>query len=688
MKDEETFKKFVNHKSSKTYLNEHLSTVLSTLSIMLENEKYAFDAFKMLIDLYFMVEDDNYLFDEVLKYLKPISTNVGLIAMPLSKKIECFFKMIDGKDDEKSYKLIKKLYDSTTESIMICESKKRPYKRKNYPVYLQEVIEMKNKVFEWLYNHDNDSDAKITTLKSLLNNMNFCDQSTFVNQFMLLESSFLSEQDDVKIIAIQEVLETRENILQFPNWGKMNKYVNMFDSFVNNLQPSDVYMRNKLVLLKDNYPVLNPPCIDDDDWYIKKDKLREERQKEAFECVCAVYGNDVLDRLISDSFEDSYSIFELIFNKSTDHKHDLEMMISNKKNCGVKAYLSMANDEDIADLIGNYLEEDIVLGNLPYKKVVFDLISGNIKENVYWDNQRFHLVENVQFDFLFDKFLQFSPSNMISYFAYKSDMNYDYLIRLVKKIVDLYVMDNKDKKILNEVYEIQELISKMDSLFFTEELSQCEYKLLPILKGNIGDYPMGVKRYFWNNPEKFSSLMAELFNKKETLEFGGLEHEILFDALYSINSKCFIPSEYITLKNNELLNWSKKYIESYDNQSEDTIDFLNKVLAHVLACCPKEKTMDLWPIKEVADIIENISETYYDDSKEIARAFAIAYLNGLGVRTIENGTREQEIALEFSRFSDSYRMTHPTICEALDIISADYYATAEYDQKIATDGNE
>lgn len=685
MKNEEAYRKFVNYKPRNSYFNQHLYNILSALSIMLENEKYALDAFKMLIDLYFIADDDSYLFDEVLKYLKPISTMVGIIALPVSKKIEYFFRLIEGKNVEKSYKLVKKLYDSSSDSIMIYESKKRSYKRKNYPVTYQEIFGMKNKLFSWLYNRDNNGDAKIEMLKSLLNNIHVSEEKVFIDQLALLQEGFKNEADDVKIIVIQEILETRENILQFPDWSWMKKYIDSIDKFVDIVQPFDVYMKNKLILLNDNYPLLNPPCIDDDDWHQKKDELRVARQSEVFEILYNQYGDKLFEMLIVDSYEDSFSVYELLFSKSKDHKHDLELMLSNKKTRGIRVYLNMIEDDSISKMIGDHLEDDIIISNLPYKKVVFDLVNGCSKENKYWENQRFDLVENVDFDFLFDKFLEYAPLNMVSYFAYIRETNYSHLIRLVKTIVDKYTLDNNNQQILNETYEIQELISKMDNLYFTEELSQYEYKLLPILKGNLEDYPLGVKKYFWKNPRKFSSLMAELFSKKDSLEYGSLEKEILFDALYSFDSKCFIPAEYITLRKEELMNWCIEYMGNYNNQDKETIDFLNRVLARILASCPKEKNMEIWPIKEVADIVEKLTLDFYDDSKEIASSFAVAYLNRRGVRSVENGVREKEIALEFSKYSEIYQLTHPTISKALDIISNDYSSIADHDKKYATD---
>lgn len=58
------------------------------------------------------------------------------------------------------------------------------------------------------------------------------------------------------------------------------------------------------------------------------------------------------------------------------------------------------------------------------------------------------------------------------------------------------------------------ILLKNGSKYYTNELSLCEFKLLSVLKSGIEDYPMGIKKYFWDHPDELGKLLIQLHEQK------------------------------------------------------------------------------------------------------------------------------------------------------------------------------
>jgi len=226
----------------------------------------------------------------------------------------------------------------------------------------------------------------------------------------------------------------------------------------------------------------------------------------------------------------------------------------------------------------------------------------------------------------------------------------------------------------------------MDNLYYTNELSKIEFNLLPILKGKIDDYPIGIKKYFWNNPQEFSGLLIELYKKKDHLIGDSLEKELLFDALIPFGSKCFIPSEYILLKKDELNTWVHSFLANGLSEENEIQTMLKRVIIDILVCCPLNKENDIWPIAEVANILEKLSNENVDDKLDISQRFSMTYNNRRGVISIENGAKEYVKSMEFEKYKDYYKFSHPVTSKALEIISNDYLTQSKIDKEYSTQG--
>ena len=115
----------------------------------------------------------------------------------------------------------------------------------------------------------------------------------------------------------------------------------------------------------------------------------------------------------------------------------------------------------------------------------------------------------------------------------------------------------------------------MDQKYYTNELSLCEFKLLSVLKSGIEDYPMGIKKYFWDHPDELGKLLIQLHEQKDSLPSGSMGQKILFEAIFSFGGGCYIPSEYIVQRRSDIKKWVNEVLLT--SKDKDTETKTNKI---------------------------------------------------------------------------------------------------------------
>ncbi len=688
--DRDNFIKFVSTASSGPLMsNSFINYILFALDNVLRYEKNALIGFETLLDIYYLLDDNKIILDEILKYLSPVATMTGLISMPFFKKIDFFFNYIDQKDYDKTFKLVNKLYENGNNTIMIGVSPSyRDYSDKKIEVTYSEFFEMKGRAFNWLMDNRKDANVLLQTLKNLLQNIHYTPFESINKQLLSIENSLMLESDEIKALAYREIMRTRESILKYSNWKKLTGYITILDETLKKISPKDDYIYSKYMLIDDNYPLLNPPSLDDLDWYEKTNKLREQVKSALLEKLVDKFGQYVLGKIINDCRDNCSLIWCLIYNISDDHSRDFKEILDKKSTNGLRIYLRCMNDLEIENVLKNYENDSLVIQNLPYSEKIYKWINGKEKEREYWENQYFDRTNVNDFEYLFDKFITFAPEKLIGVCSYFVDIDYEHSLRLLEAISNIINIESKREQIYNEVYSVQDFVKKLDKKYYTDELSLCEFKLLPILKSGIEDYPMGIKKYFWDHPEQLGNLLVQLNDQKDSLPSGSMGQKILFEAVYSFGGGCYIPNEYITQKRSNIKFWVDGVLSAGCNKDVKTKKLLKGAIINTLATYPRQISDNIWPITEVADILEYLSMEDYEDKYEVSSSFSSGYTNKRGIRDVNDGTLEFSLSEEFKKYQEYYQFSHPITSKALEYISSGYNYEAEMDRKRAYLGHE
>lgn len=688
--DSENFLKFINTAAPGLLMDSSfVNYILSALENVMRYENYSLTGFELLLDLYYLCEDNKVLFEELIKYLSPVSTMTGLIAMPFFNKIDFFFKYIEKKDYTKTFKIINKLYKSENNSIMIgITPSYRNYDERKIEVTFSEIFDMKSSAFNWLIENEKDSNELLQTIKDLLQNIHYLPIEKINAQLINIVSKLSSEDDEINAKAYREILKIRENILKYNNWKKLNAYIPIFDKYLEIIKPKDDYIYSKYILIDDYYPLLNPPSIDDVDWHEKTRQLREQVKEKVLKELVEKFGQSIIERIIKDCSSNSSIIWYLMYDISDNHIRDFKRIIENKNENGLSIYMRCMKEEEIDEVLTHYVNNNEVVRNLPYSKKIYKWIDGKELEKEYWKNQFFDKTNEEDFEYLFNKFITFAPEKLVAMCSYFVEIDYDHSLKLLNAISSLLDDPNKRETIYSEIYSIQDFVKKMDLRYYTDELSLCEFKLLSVLKSGIEDYPMGIKKYFWDHPIELGKLLVQLHEQRESLPSGSMGQKILFEALFSFGGGCYIPSEYIVQKQSDIKLWVEGVLSACNESDKETKILVKHAIINTLATCPRQISDDVWPIKEVADILEELALEDFEDKNEVSSGFSSGYTNKRGIRDVNDGTLEFSLSKEFKKYQEFYQFSHPVTSKALDYISNGYNYEAETDRKRAYLGYE
>ncbi len=673
--DKDNLSNLINTKPKNAFTNNNfINCILWSLEIVLKNENYALIGFEILLDFYYLF-DDKILFDFVIRYLSPLATMAGLISIPFSKKIDFFFNYIEKKEKTKTLKIIDQLNNMENDSIMIGTSHSyRNYDMKKIEVTYQEIFDMKSKTFNWLVENQNDTNELVKMLIDHLKKIHHMPTKEFKEQLCVLEDKLCKSDDEVKAKAYREVLRTREKILKFENWKDLKIYIPTFDDFLKKIKPLDNYILQKYILIDDNYPLLDPPLVEESNWYEKTIQLREQEKKDTLNELINKNGQSIIEKIIKDCLDNSFLIWPLIYDISDNHLRDFKFILDNKLSNGLRFYMKYMNEQEIDEVLEMYGTNKIVIQNLPFSKKIYKWIDGNKNEQEYWKNQYFDHNNKIDFEYLFEKFITFAPEKLIGACSYIIEIDYKHSLRLLNAISDNISINS------NEIDSIQTFVKNLDQKYYTDELSLCEFKLLPILKNGIEDYPMGIKKYFWDHPDQLGSLLIQLNEQKDSLPSNSLGKQLLFDAIFSFGRVCYIPSGYITQKRDNIKAWVDGVLSVSKNKNTESKILLKHAIINTLVTCPKQITDNVWPIKEVADILEDIAKEDFESKDEVSSSFYAGYTNKRDVRNVNDGSLEFSLSEEFKKYKEYYQFSHPVTSKALEFISEEYNQEANADK--------
>ena len=665
-----------------------LMYIMTALDVCTANDEMANEAFDVYVRLFYKIDDNEQLRKKIIEMLSPISTMANAVRIKLSTKTERFFEIAEGQDIEKTKSIVQQLYEGDNTSIMLPQSNsyRSDYEKKEVPITYGEIFDARNKVFNWLIENTVTQDTN-----SLLHIEEGCYRNAFSQPTKDTEKSLSQLLSIINKEANEELKsqlyeKTKEQInrLKCRSNGDYSDLVVVFEKFSSGISISDEYLKCRYFFTNDRFPLDDFDTDSSVSSFDSEMKRRKEIQKETLSTLISMYGNRIIERTIRDCNKKSILVWDAVYELSPDHDRDLKLFIELEEKTGLSFYLSKMSAAELAGLLNKYSYEKLLLEVLPYNQNTIYLINGNENEIMFWQSHAVEIFDGVDFEYVFNKYIEFAPENLLPFFAYRYDYDYTHGIAVLNKIAENGLKQQTNTWSDNQ-YCLIKIIDDMDKKYYTTELSFCEFKLLGYLMDNLRDYPMGVKRYFWDNPSDLGNLIVGLCNAQE-LNPKTVGGQIYFDSIIPISGNCFIPQEYLWQKKSELKNWVEDILKTLEGKDKETCRSVKNAIINTLSCYPRNENDDIWPCVEIADIIESISKKDYNDRFDVSSTLYCAYSNRRGVRTINDGSSERALGELFKVYSEKYRYSHPVVSEALKYISNEYFREYESDKEYSITG--
>ena len=608
------------------------------------------------------------------------------------KKLSYFFNFIKDKDRVRSKDIVHQLYKGGTNQMMIphINSYVREPSEKMEVSY-QEIFDMQRLALQWLMRESNSSDM-FNIVRSVLNSIYKTDISSFRKSLhdlkCKLETTLLDDAEKAKIYV--EVIRTISDLRKFNNREPYRVFIPDLESLRKVVEPVELYERTKETLTNDNFALLEPPSFDDEKWYEKENEIRSKIRRNVIRDLIKHYGECIVERIIKDCAETSYSVWKDLFVVSKNHHMDINLMIDYKCSIGLRFYLSHMDYSDIVSLVNTSGDKAFVCANLPFTKRIFDLVSDNDCEDSYWRNvMPPHEATEEEMAYAFDKYLAFAPTNLLLFAALdNSRFSLEQYIKILRAIAKVQEDPYFKNEIIKNRYYLADIVEYVDGRWFSDEIAQCEFELLPFLLEYDDDYPLGIKLYFWEHPKALGELLVSLYKGKDSLIPNTLGYELFFKSILTIDNACIIPQDYMLQKKDSLRHWVQTVVSVVNEDDNKLKSYIKTTMVNILACCPKGPTDEIWPNEVVADMLEELARNDFDDPTEVASLFSCAFTNRLGVRTVGDGTNELYLAEEYARYQQKYSLSHPIVSRALEYISQHFSNEGEHDKMVSVIGRD
>lgn len=665
----------------------------SALDVCLADADTAYVALDCLVELYYGAIDTNkFIEKKLIEILSPIATLGGIVNIPLRTKIERFFEKAKTESSEKTQVIAKALYENSSNTLMtaVTPTYRKVPKEKLPVVTYQDIFDMQNTAFLWL-NQDKDTDI-IKLVNSCLHNVNTQplrrtrdDLTSLKNR---INNASLNDEQQTTIYwkisdEISHIKRDNSNTQSFTN-----ELLAMLEDFQDTIEPNEPYLKAKRILTDDNYPLLTPVPMSKPNWYKQEIEARNIERRKTITELISIYGEEIIITIIRDCSRSSWSIWPILYELSADHIRDIKIMMEVNSDAGLSHYLKLLPFDQTKKIITSFTKNEILIKNLPFTDEVISFIDGDKFERAFWQNHLPQSLSNTSFETIYEKYIKFDPPKLLSYFAYlNGDYTYEQGIKLLHTIEKTVTPQHSNAQLSQECYAVTKIVADMDEKYYTSELFQCEFEVLPLIVKDSYDYPKGIKKFFWNNPDQLSNLLISL-HKNGQIDYESSGGEIYFSALHIIGSKCFIPQEYLAQKCTHLKMWVDGMLRPLEKESDNQLQrIIKNAIITTLAFCPQAIDNSIWPNKEIADILEELSKNSYDNPYEVSSLFFCAFSSLRGARTIGDGSAEFIESNRFAAYQKKYSITHPIVSKALEYISDSYKNNGERDKKHATLGD-
>ena len=663
--------------------------ITGAIDICLRFEKTSIETLRLILKLYFLgfkKTADEKIYEKVIEVFSPVS--VGVIPVTLGKKMDVLYGSLEGKEEEKSKRIVEKFITNGKSTMMtpVYSSYKIPPKSALKTSYY-DYFDMQNRAMNWMFEHS-EKVGEILILKEVLRGIHTLSSDAFEEKMQKfinhIATKVISDEEKAELNLL--VLKTIYDIKQFEDWKHEKQFLGLLDNLYELTLPQDSFIRFRYMFEIEEFPILDPEIFS----FKTSSRNEHNRQKrdallsQTLEVLIEERGENVLNQIIDVANGKVWSLWKYIYKKSRNQNDDILKFLEIGEQKGLRFYLGEYTIDQIKQIFEqlNVEQRKTFIKNLPFREDVIDFFEGQPEEYLYWEDQKVWLSDCSFFDKAYRKLLEFAPIQLLDYFAYNERaFSYEIGMEILNAVSKPDIQEKFFRSSAHDTYSLREFIENMDERFYTNELAYAEFLLLPLLIGQDGAYPQGVKRYFWDHPKAFAQFIGDIIKNRKELQEGTLGQKILFDIIMKMDKNCYIPTEYMLQKGDEIKEWVNVVRATLNNFGEDEVKLVNMALIGILAMCPHVEMETIWPTRAVADSLEEIAKDKVENSDRVAQHFSMLYGNSRGCRSVGNGEYEYQLSETYNQYSKDYEPTHPVVAKALNYISDLYRNEGERDRE-------
>lgn len=385
------------------------------------------------------------------------------------------------------------------------------------------------------------------------------------------------------------------------------------------------------------------------DNYLEAENKMKEKQLEYFKKAIDEYDVENVIKAIVTNLEDDYNMLDYLceydFSKEElfkvlDILYDANKLnifsnvLSSNIDFGIK-YLKTKSESELNKILKYISCKSIDIKNS-------GLLKTEEQYKIYYEN-------SILLDFIdtveVKNFIKYNPMMYLEAVAYRLE----YERWNVDEILDVLLsIDENDIKTSGDTYHIRKILINLDNnLYNNRKLLFAVARFINIFDSD--QIPRCLNDYLFTNQEEYFSIYESL--KKEKKDMCNL--------WYRINSFYKLPNDFYK-RESEL----EKFITSFMSYGETTNDkeYIRYCLGKILARTRTENDGGFLPL-EVKDAIEKC------DDPDVNSGVAAGYYNSMGVRNIEDGSKEKSKAEYFKKEADEISKRYPNTAEVLNKIS-------------------
>lgn len=662
--------------SEKKYFEISTAThIISAIEMACSIEETSFDALRCLLRIYYKISDCDSVLDSLGKLLAPASSAFGLIPIKPVDKINCLLEYSKNEDLNKTKKIMEKIQNCRDYFTVYAPEFYVKHKQKECVVTYNDIWCSNDVITNWLLVNSENLDGLV---EIFINNAHRTPIEKMTTQISSLKKHLSETKFDSneRMKIKSKLLKDRESILKFESWKSLKPYVKVYDDLVSCLDTGDLFEDSKYILYEDFFPLSNP-CQYNGDVNNEDEKLRSQCKDHVVSKLIELNGIEFIYKIIDELPKDVFSLWNSLreYIGKLDNEKIVSKLVEKKYSCGLRCYLTYLDSSSISVLFTMFNKEDIFISNLPYTIETIKLIDGLDNEFLFWESVYCSRYDKILFDSSYSKFLKYDPFKLVDHYAYEEDPD------LTKGLEILQAVRECKKKLKShDSYSLRTMVNKLDNEYYDDKLSIAEFCVLNFMLDDLSDYPLGVKRYFWNHPEELGDLLVNLSKTGKSLEQHTVMSKIYFEAICTLGGGCYIPKDYLIKKKDEISSWCKTIIQTGYKEEKRIKYILRSAVINTLSACPFDPNSDLWPTIEIADIIEEIAHKDSDDSFSVSSNFYTGFSNRRGARNVTDGSPEFSSSEKFEIFANKYKVTHPHVAKALYFISEGYKNEGEMDK--------